>query len=571
MTSPARLSRGALRALRPRRPADKLLLLAALVALAGWLGPDAVSATSRSRQVAADVEGYAGTFTFHDDNARTGANLREVVLTPANVNKATFGKLFSDALDGLTFASPLYVRNVAIPGKGLHDVVYVATEHDSVYAFDARRAGPPLWHDSFIDPSAGVTPVPAVDTSETGDIPGEIGITGTPVIDPATKTLYVVAATKDVKDGQSTYFQRLHALDLGTGAEKDGGPVVIEAGARGTGGGAEDGRVSFSPLHANQRAALLLLNGVVYAAFASHGFNPPYHGWILGYNATTLKQVLVYCTTPNAESGGIWMDGGGLAADASGSIYAATGNGTFDASSGGSDYGDSLIRLDARGRVSDYFTPHDQHFLDKLDVDLGSGGVLVLPDQPGPHRRLIVAAGKGGTVYLVDRDHMGRYRRDSDRQIVQSLPTVFPGGTYETGNFSSPVYYDRTIYWAPVDSPVQAFRLTRGRLPTSPTSKSSETYNGDTKSFIARGGTMAISANGTRGAILWALQSNGDQHPGTLRAYDARDLRRELYNSGQAGARDRLEPWLKFTVPLVAAGRVYVVGASRLTAFGLLH
>jgi hypothetical protein len=367
------------------------------------------------------------------------------------------------------------------------------------------------------------------------------------------------------------YVQRLHALDLGTGAEKFGGPVVIRASVPGTGGGAQNGRVAFSPLKGNQRAGLLLLNGVVYAAFADHGFNPPYHGWILGYDAKNLKQVLVYCTTPNAENAGIWMSGGGIAADASGSMYVAISEGGFDAPTGGSDYGNSLVRLDTKGRVIDYFTPHDQETMTKNDLDFGSGGVVVLPDQPGPHRHLIVTAGKGGTVYLVDRDHMGHFNANNDKQIVQSLPGIFPNGTLELGNFSAPVYYDQTVYFAPVNTPVEAFALSQGKLSTSPTSKSRETYHGDTKTFFARGGTMAISANGRRNGILWTLQSNGDQRPGTLHAYDAHNLGHELYNSDQAGARDGLDPWLKFTVPLVAGGHVYVVGAHGLTAFGLLR
>ena len=263
------------------------------------------------------VTNYAGTFTFHNDNSRTGQNLNETVLTPANVNSTTFGKLFSYSLDGLALASPLYVTHVNIPGKGTHNVVYVATEHDSVYAFDADGlSSTPLWQSSFINPAAGITPVPAADTGETGDIPVEIGITGTPVIDPQSGTLYVVAATKEVVGSQANYVQRLHALDITTGAEKFGGPVVLQGSVPGTGEGSQGGRLPFDALRENQRTGLLLTNGVVYFGFSSHGDVPPYHGWVLGYNATSLQQVLLYCDTPNAASGGgIWMDGDGLATD----------------------------------------------------------------------------------------------------------------------------------------------------------------------------------------------------------------------------------------------------------------
>ena len=248
------------------------------------------------------VTNYAGTFTAHNDNGRTGENLNETVLTPSNVNSSTFGKLFSYPLDGLTFASPLYVENVAIPGQGNHNVVYVATEHDSVYAFDADgKSSTPLWKDSFINPAAGVNPIPPAVTGETQDIPNEIGITGTPVIDQATNTMYVVAATQEVSGGTTTYVNRLHALNLSTGAEEDGGPVVINPQVAGTGVDAVNGQVSFNNITENQRASLLLVGNEVYVAFANHGNNPPYHGWVLAFNGSTLHQDWAFCTTCNAD------------------------------------------------------------------------------------------------------------------------------------------------------------------------------------------------------------------------------------------------------------------------------
>ena len=316
---------------------------------------------------------------------------------------------------------------------------------------------------------------------------------------------------------------------------------------------------------------MLLANGELYIGFANHGFNPPYHGWLMAYNATSLHQDWVWCTTPNAQSGGIWMGGDGIAADSSGSLYFTTGNGTFDQSSGGGDYGDSFVKLAPNGTVTDYFTPHDQQSLDTGDIDLASGGIVLLPDQPGAHTHEVIGGGKGGTVYVVDRDNMGHFNAANDNQIIQSLVNVFPTCcSYNTGNYSAPAYFNGAVYFVPVNGPVMAFSLTNGLLSTSPTSKSTAIYNGKTSTFSARGGTVAVSANGNSNGIVWALQSNGDSAPGTLHAYDPTNLAHELYNSDQAGTRDQLDTWLKFTLPTVANGKVYVVSAGKLTIFGLL-
>ncbi|MGZ4414023.1 MAG: LamG-like jellyroll fold domain-containing protein, partial [Gaiellaceae bacterium] len=538
------------------------------------VGTHTVTATtpdSRSASATVYVTNYGGTFTFHNDPGRTGENLNEVALTPSDVNQTTFGKQFSYPVDGLTFASPLYVANVNIPGKGFRNVVYVVTEHDSVYAFDADGlSSTPLWQRSFINPGAGVTPVPAADTGETGDIPNEIGITGTPVIDSATGTLYVDAATKEVSGGTTTYFHRLHALDITTGAERSGSPATIQASVPGTGTGSQGGNLSFVPLRQNQRSALLLSNGVVYLGFSSRGDQEPFHGWVLGYNATTLQQVMVYCSTPNGDDGGVWMSGDGVAADSAGSLYFITGDGLFDASSGGNDYGDSFVKMNTAGTVLDYFSPQVQSSLNSGDLDLGSGGVMLLPDQPGSHPHEMVSAGKNGTIYLVDRDNMGHFNSNSD-QIVQSITNIWTdvsGG--EAGLFSTPAYFNGSVYFSPIADTVQAFHLSNGLLTTTPTSHSAETYDGTTSTFGSRGGTLAISANGNTNGILWALESKGDTAPGILHAYDATNLGNELYNSSQAGARDTLDPWLKFTIPVVANGRVYVASAGQLSVYGLL-
>jgi chitodextrinase len=531
-------------------------------------GMHTVTATSTDQSQSASatiyITNYAGKFTHHNDNLRTGANVTETVLTPTNVNAATFGKLFTYQLDGTMHASALYVANVNIPQLGLRNVVYASTEHDSVYAFDADGlSAAPLWQASFINPAAGVTSVPANDTGECCDIAGEIGITGTPVIDPASSTLYVVAKTKEVIGSTTNYVQRLHALDIATGAEKFGGPVVLQASVPGTGTGAQGGQLPFDPLHENQRPALLLNNGVVYIGFASHGDRPPFHGWVLGYNATTLQRVLAYCATANGTGGGIWLSGGGLNADSAGNVYFVTGNGTFDANTGGVDFGDSFVKLSPTGSVLDYFSPHDQASLNAANFDLGSSNLLLLPDQPGAHPHLALSAGKNENIHVVDRDNMGHFNANNDSQIVQSLVNIFPNGTPEPGNYNAPVYFNGTVYFGPVNDTLMAFKMSNGLLPAVPTSKSSEVYT-------YPGGAIAASGNGSINGILWGVQKNGTIAAGGLRAYDANNLAVELYNSDQAGTRDTLDIAAKFSVPLVANGKVYIGSMNNLTAYGLL-
>jgi uncharacterized membrane protein len=534
----------------------------------GAVGSHTVTATTDQQQSANSivyVTNYPGTFTYHNDNLRSGQNTNETVLTPANVNSGQFGKLFSYPLDGIAFASPLYVANVNIPGTGVRNVVYVATEHDTVYAFNADGlSGSPFWQVSFL--MNGATTVPCADTGECGDIPGEIGITGTPAIDPASGTLYVVAATKE----NGGYVQRLHALDLSTGAEKFGGPTVIAGSVPGTGGGSVGGQVPFDPLRENQRSGLLLNNGVIYIAFGSHGDVSPWHGWILGYNAATLQQVLIYNATPNGSGGGIWQGGSGLATDTSGNIYFVTGNGDFDVNIGGVDYGDTIGKLAPNGSIVDYFTPYDQLNMNVNDLDLGSAGPVLLVDQlSGPYPHLLISAGKGGTIYVINRDNMGHYNANNDNQIVQSLVGALKFGGAGSGNFSAPVFFNNYVYYAARNDTIKAFQLSNGLLSATPTSQSAEIY-------AIRGGSFSASANGSANGILWALQNNGNSPnddvgaPGILFAYDATNLANELYNSAQAGSRDTLDFAVKFSIPLIANGKVFIAGQSQLTVFGLL-
>jgi hypothetical protein len=364
-------------------------------------GTHVVTATTSTQSASATVyvSNYAGSYTFHDDNMRSGQNLNETVLTTSNVNSAQFGKLFTYSLDGLSYASPLYVASVNIPGLGYHNVVYLATEHDSVYAFDADGLSTtPLWHTSFL--GTGVTSVPCNLTCS--DIPTEFGITGTPVIDPTTNTMYVVAYTQE----GTNYVQRLHALDITTGLDKFGGPVVIQASMSGSGSGSQSGVLAFDPFQENQRPALLLSNGVVYISWGSHEDSAPWHGWIMGYSATSLQQTMFYCSTPDGLDGGFWATGG-PGTDSTGDLFFTTGNGDFNVNTGGRDYGDSLVKVGTSGSVVDYFTPYDQAAMQSGNLDFSSSGPTLLVNQPGTYPHLLVAAAKTGTLYVINRDNLG--------------------------------------------------------------------------------------------------------------------------------------------------------------------
>ncbi len=501
--------------------------------------------------------------TYHNDNARTGQNLHETILTPANVNANDFGRLFVQPVNGYIYAQPLYVPGVSIGGQS-HNVVYVATENDSVYAFDADSpAGAnasPLWYVSFINPPS-VTTVNSSTDAGCGDLVPQIGISGTPVIDTSTGTLYVVANTKE----NGAFFQRLHALDITTGNEKFGGPVALEATVAGTGDGSSGGKVTFDPLKQNQRPGLLLRGGAVYITSASHCDIGPYHAWVFAYDAATLRLLAVWNSTPNGSDGGIWQGGGGPAADSAG-VYFATGNGTFDVNTGGVDMGDTILKMagPAGGKLSvlTYFTPFNQDVLADDDIDLGSGGVVLLPDLPAgsAHQHLLVECGKEGSVYLVDRDNMGGYNSTTD-QVVQELA----GAT--GGIWGMPAYWNNTVYFGAQYDNLKAFSFNAngsGLLSDSAVSYSPE-------SFAFPGPTPSISANGSANGILWAIQTDsyGSGGSAVLHAYDATNLANELYNSTQNGTRDTPGPAVKFAAATVAHGKVYVGTATQLAVFGL--
>ncbi len=500
--------------------------------------------------------------TYHNDTARTGQNLGETMLTSSNVNSSSFGKLFVISVDGRVDAQPLYLTQVSIPNHGTHNVVYVETEHASVYGFDADN-GTLLWQVSML--GTGET---SSDDHGCGQITPEIGITSTPVIDSKAGphgTIYVVAMSKD---GTGNYHQRLHALDVTTGAEKFGSPQNIQASFPGTGDNSSGGNVVFAPGQYAERAGLLLLNGVVYTGWTSHCDIRPYTGWIMGFDQSTLAQVSVLNVTPNGNEGSVWMSGAGLAADTSGNIFVLDANGTFDTTLDANgfpsqgDFGNAFLKISTANSglaVADYFEMFNQGAENGSDEDLGSGGALVLPDLTdslGHTRHLAVGAGKDSNIYVVDRDAMGKFS-PSQNNIYQELQGALSGSV-----FSMPAYFNNTVYYGAVGDNIKAFAISNAQLAVAP---ASQTGN----AFGYPGATPSISANGTSNAILWAGE-NGNS--AVLHAYDATNLSHELYNSNQAsGGRDQFGAGNKFITPMITNGKVYVGTANGVGVFGLLQ
>ena len=495
--------------------------------------------------------------TYKNDAARTGQNLTESVLTLTNVASSTFGLRCNLSVDGKVDAQPLYLSQLTISGTA-HNVVYVATEADSVYAFDSD-SGTTLWHVSLLPPGEVLS-----DTHGCSQVTPAIGITSTPVIDRAAGpngALYVVAMSKDAT---SAYHQRLHALDVTTGAELFGGPVAITAtyssGAPGSAG------ASFDPGQYEERAALLLSQGVVYTSWTSHCDEPPYSGWMMGYNQTTLAQVSVLSIGPNSSTGpAIWMSGGGPGADSSGNLYILAANGTFEPTldSNGfpnlQDYGNSFLKLTASPlTVTDYFAMWNEVAESAADQDLGSGGELILPDltdSTSTVRHLVVGAGKDGNIYVVNRDNMGKYN-PTGNSIWQQLNGVL------NGVFATPAYYNGTLYYGDLNGTLKAFPFTNAMLATAPSSQSST-------QFPYPGTAPAVSANGTANGIVWTYENSS---PAVLHAYDAGNLAHELYNSNQAASgRDHFGSGNKFITPAVADGKVFVGSQNSVAVFGLLQ
>jgi hypothetical protein len=498
--------------------------------------------------------------TFHNDQARTGQNLSEVVLTPSNVGVNSFGKLYSFPIQGNVYAQPLYVPGVQVNGT-THNVIYVATEHDVVYAFDADNGNPtPLWSASFT--SADGTSVTTVPASDTGcpDLTPELGITGTPVIDMNSNTMYLVARTKE----SGSYFMRLHALDITSGAEKFGGPTVISATVPGTGEGGTT--VSLNTFTQNQRAALVFSNNVLYIPFGSLCDTDPYHGWVLAYQPQNnlMVQLGAWNSTPNGLGGGIWGGGAAPAVDGSGNLLLATSNGDYNFNTGGTDISDTLVKLPpvpAQGSWTplDYFTPYNQGSLSQHNLDLGSGGTLLLPDQPvgSAHVHLMTVAGKQGTIYLVDRDNLGGYNKINNSQIVQVIPNAM------LGVMGMAAWWNNTVYYSGRNDVVRAFTFdpVAEQFSTTPTSTSPGTYQ-----YIL-GSTPSVSANNTTGAILWTAEN--DAGTAVMHAYDATNLGTELWNSRLNGKRDGAGGGVRFMFPTIVNGKVYLASNNKLGIYGL--
>jgi hypothetical protein len=504
--------------------------------------------------------GYASdVVTYHYSASRQGANVLETILTPANVNSTSFGKTGFFSVDGKVDAQPLYVYK--LPGTSrLQNTLFVVTENDSVYNFDAD-AGTQTWRVSALLPGETTS-----DDHGCNQISPEIGITGTPVIDRQRGPFGAIYFVAMSKDSSGHYHQRLHALDLKTGAELFGGPTEITATYPGTGAGSQGGQVIFDPGQYAERAGLLELGGTIYIAFTSHCDQDPYTGWVMGYNSRTLAQTSVLDVTPNGNEGAIWMAGAGLAADSQ-ALYVLDGNGTFDTTLNSQgfpingDYGNAFMKISVTGQltVADYFTMFNTVQESDNDEDLGSGGAMILPDladSQGHVHHLAVGAGKDSNIYVVDRDNMGKFNPNNDSAIYQEIDGALPGGVW-----AMPAYFNNTVYYGSVGSPLMAFSIADAKLSTSPTGQTAN-------SFGYPGTTPSVSANGTSNGIVWAVENSS---PAVLHAYDATSLSRELYNSNQAGSRDQFGPGNKFITPVIVNGKVYVGTQNGVAIFGLLE
>jgi hypothetical protein len=528
--------------------------------------------------------------TYHNNNQRTGLNASETILNLTNVTSARFGKLFSYAVDGCVYAQPLYVPDLNIPGRGTHNVVFIATENSTVFAFDADSAGASgglLWETNL--GVAAVTTTATFTNKNFGtryngnaytDIIPKVSITGTPVIDTNSGTLYVDEFTGIVGGGVTNYFHFMHALSITNGAERSFSPVVVTASVAGTGVDSVGGRVTFNAKQENQRSALTLSGGIVYVSYAGYADTDPYHGWIIGFSTTNLAQLTnyVFNTTPNATTGtfganaaegGIWMGGGGLCVDNNSNLFFEVGNGSFSATnnSGGTDFGDSFIKLTTTNglAVADYFTPWNQSTLQANDTDLGSGGLLLLPDQSGTFPHEMLGAGKQGQIYVINRDQFTTGNNHFDRTNVFDFIVQTNLGKIGA-SFDTPAYFNGRIYYASSGDNLKAIALANGALAgnTILTNKN--------RTFNFPGATPSISANGTNNGIVWTIQMPATLGAaGTLVACNATNFTTELYNSGQAsGNRDQLGAGVKFAAPTVADGKVFVGTSNSVSVFGLL-
>jgi len=531
----------------------------------------------------------AGVFSWRNDSMLSGVNTQEGLLSPTSIRNTPnrqFGKLFACPVDGQIYAQPLYAANLSMAGAGLHNVVFVATEHDSVFAFDAD-ASPcqTLWNISFLDATNGVTTVPSCYTvngacTDSGtsndvgsnDITPEIGITGTPVINPATGMLYVVSKTKRNSPAGAVYEQDLHAINITTGKEEPFSPVVLRAVTAGNGAGTNgQNQIPFDSLHENQSGGLALSAGNVYIPFGSHNDLSPFHGWLLAYNANTLAQLAVFNTTPNnaPSEGGIKESGAAPSIDANGNLYVVTGQGVFDANSAvapNTEYAQTVLKLSPNAAAGNFsvqasFTPFNQVLLTSDQQDLGTSGVLLLPNQTSGPAHLAVIAGQPGTLYLVNRDALGGYTPGGPDKVIQELNLGGPA-------FGTPVFWQGTLYTTAGGQNLSAYALTSGVLNAASSTNSPETFQSPV-------GSPVISANGPNNGIVWLVDSSGYgggslATPAILHAYDATNVGTELYDSSK-NSEDAAGLAIKFSVPTVANGKVYVGTQGELSVYGFLN
>ena len=530
--------------------------------------------------LALSVRADVAVLAQHNDLSRTGANLQETTLSVTNVSTNAFGLVFTRAVDDQIYAQPLVMTNVDVPGQGIHNVVYVATVNDSVYAFDADdlTASTPYWKVSFTNASA----VAVRNTDMTGacggnyiDFSGNMGIVSTPAIDPVAGTIYVLARTKEFG---TNFVQRLHALDLRTGAERPNSPAVITASVPGTGAGSVGGMVTFDPQKQNQRSGLTLVNGVVYAAWASHCDWGPYHGWVMGFDATTLQRVVVYNATPTGINGGIWMAGQGPSVDPNGNLFLSVGNGTVGSGAdprNATNRGESFLKLTRAGtnlNVASWFTPNNYAALEAGDIDLGSAGLLLIPGTT-----LAFSGGKQGVMYLVNRDNMGGLSYSAaDTNVIQTFQAA--AGSHQL--LGAPIWWDGpgasfAYLWVSASDYLRQYKFdwATGKFQLPNFAQGQAAAPGGTP-----GGILSLSANGTNAGtgIVWAshqLAGSANQavRPGILRAYNAQNVTNELWNSQQLTNRDAVGNFAKFVPPTVANGKVYLATFSnRLNVYGLL-
>ncbi len=509
------------------------------------------------------VHAQNNVLTWHNDNIRSGANTSEAILTPANVNSARFGLLAKVVVDGKVDAQPLYVSALAIPGKGTHNVLFVATEHDTVYAIDAD-SGSILWQKSMLP--AGET---TSDTRNCGQVTPEIGITATPAIDlkaGAHGTIYIVAMSKN---GAGTYFHRIHALDLATAAELANGPVIVKGTYPGTGDGSTDGLVTFDPKQYKERPGLLLVNGSLVTSWGSHCDIRPYGGWMMTYSQSNLAQTHALDFVPDGSDAAPWNAGAGPAADAAGNIYVSLGNGTFDTTltaqgfPAQGDFGNALVKLALTPTALspiDYWTMYNSNAESNVDTDLGSGGLLLIPNQvdaAGKTRELVVAAGKDHNVYVADASNMGKFDASSNGTLYQQLTGSLPGGEW-----SSPASFNSNVYYGSVSQPLRSFEVQQAKLVNTPIQTT-------TTAFGYPGTTPSVSGYGSGNGIVWAPENTS---PAVLHAYDASNLAKELYNSAQAAnGRDAYGAGNKFVTPTIANGKVYLGTTNSVNIYGFLR